>query len=113
VNLTQIAFIVFAAIAAGGLLLLTAAIAGLRMPRFIGPAHGLGGFVALILLAVANLSAVAPDRAWWALAVFIAGFLGGGMLFRLSFRGAPPVRLAAVHGAMAAIGLYLLYGAAF
>lgn len=112
-NLTQIAFVALAAIAAGGLLLLTTAVAGLRMPRFVGAAHGLGGLGALLVLAFANLNTAAPGRAWWALAVFVLGFLGGVMLFRSSFGKALPVRLAAVHGAMAAIGLYLLYGAAF
>lgn len=110
-NLTQIAFVVFAAIAAGGSMLLAAAVFGVRVPRFIGPAHGLGGLAAMALLLVANLVAAASGRAWWAFAVFALGLLGGAVLFR--FGGAPPARLAALHGAAAAIGLYLLYGVAF
>lgn len=113
VTLTRIAFIALAAIAAGGLLLLTARIIGIKVPRFVGPAHGLGGCAALILLAVANFQAAAVGRAWWALAVFAFGFLGGVMLFRMSSAGTSPIRLAAVHGATAALGLYLLYGATF
>lgn len=114
-NLTQIAFLLFAAIAAGGLLMTFMIAAKLRIPSFIGVAHGLGALAALGLLFAANLrggDSTAP-MAWWALIVFLAGFTGGMLLFRVLFKDKAPLPLALMHGSIGAVGLYLLYGAAF
>lgn len=113
-NLTQIAFLLFAAIAAGGLLMGAMILGKLRIPAFLGPAHGLGGLVALAVLAAANLQGEAtPERAWWALGVFAAGFVGGLLFFRVLFKQSAPLILVAGHGSVAALGLFLLLGVAF
>lgn len=113
-SLTQIAFFFFAAIAAGGLLMAGMILGKIRIPAFLGPAHGVGGLAALAVLLVANLQGEAtPERAWWALGVFAAGFSGGLLFFRVLFRNAAPILLVAGHGSVAAVGLYLLYGVAF
>lgn len=113
-NLTQIAFLLFAAIAGGGLLMAGMIIGKFRIPAFLGPAHGLGGLAATALLFAANLQGEAtPERAWWALGVFAAGLVGGLLFFRVLFKNAAPLFLVAGHGSLAGIGLYLLYPLAF
>ena len=61
-SLTQWAFILFAAIAAGGLTMATMIAAKVKVPSFFPPAHGLGGLAAIGLLLAANLQADAPYR---------------------------------------------------
>lgn len=114
-NLMQIAFIVFAAIAAGGLLMAAMIAVKARIPAFMSAGHGLGALGALALLFVANLQGgeATPALAWWALIVFLAGFTGGMLLFRVLFKNKAPLPLALVHGSIGTLGLYLLYGAAF
>lgn len=110
----QIAFVLFAAIAAGGLLLAGLIAAKAPFPGFFGPAHGIGALVALAVLLYANITGDAtPDRAWWAFGVFAAGLVGGFTLFRVLFRKRAPLWMIAGHGSLGAVGLYLLYGAAF
>ena len=113
-GLTQVAFLLFAAIAAGGLLMAGMIIGKFRIPAFLGPAHGLGGLAALAVLFAANLQGEAtPERAWWALGVFAAGLVGGLLFFRVLFKNAAPLFLVAGHGSVAVLGLYLLYPLAF
>lgn len=114
-NLTQIAFVLFAAIAAGGLTMAAIIAAKKNVPGFMGVGHGLGGLAALGVLFAANLKGgdATPDAAWWALVVFLAGLIGGLLLFRVLFKGRTPLALVAVHGSVGTVGLYLLYGAAF
>lgn len=114
-SLLQIAFYFFAAIAAGGLSIAAMFAIGIKVPSFVGPGHGLGGLAALATLFYANLKGgdATPDLAWWALVVFLGGFIGGILLFRVLFKGAAPMALVAVHGSVGSLGLYLLYSAAF
>jgi len=111
VTLTQIAFLLFAAIAAGGLTMGAIIAFGKSPPSFMGVGHGLGGLAACATLFVANLQGgdATPDMAWWALIVFTSGLIGGLLLFRVLFKGATPLFLVAGHGSIAALGLYLLY----
>lgn len=111
----QIAFLLFAAIAAGGVMIAGLVAAKVRFPAFLGMGHGLGALAALGFLLYVNLSAGAatPPRAWWAFAVFAAGFSGGVLLFRVLFKNNATLPLALMHGSAGAIGLFLLYGAAF
>ena len=114
-SLTQIAFFLFAAIAAGGLGLATLVALKVRFPALLGLGHGLGGFVALATLLAANLQGgdATPALAWWALAVFFGGFVGGVVLFRVLFKDRATLPLALLHGSAGALGLVLLYQAAF
>lgn len=113
-NLTQIAFVLLAAIASGGLLMLGMILVKRPIPAFLGPAHGLGGLVGLAVLFAANLqNDAAPERAWWALGVFLAGFIGGLLFFRVLFKNRTPLLLVAGHGSLAVLGLWLLYPVAF
>ncbi|MGQ0622534.1 MAG: hypothetical protein ACT4QA_21945 [Panacagrimonas sp.] len=113
-SLIQIAFLFFAAIAAGGLLMAGMIVGKIKIPGFLGPAHGLGGLAALAFLFYVNLQSDAtPDRAWWALGVFTAGLIGGLLFFRVLYKNAAPLFLVAGHGSVAALGLWLLYPVAF
>lgn len=113
-SLIQIAFFFFAAIAAGGLLMAGMMLGKVKIPSFLGPAHGLGGLAALAVLFTANLQAEAtPDRAWWALVVFAGGLVGGLLFFRVLFKNQAPMFLVAGHGSVAALGLFLLFPVAF
>lgn len=111
----QLAFLLFAAIAAGGVLMALLILAKIKIPSFIPPAHGLGGLAALAFLFWVNLQGgdATPERAWWALVVFTGGFVGGLLFFRVLFKQSAPLFLVAGHGSVAALGLWLLYGAAF
>ncbi len=110
-SFTQIAFLLFAAIAAGGLTMAAIIAFGKSPPSFMGPGHGIGGLAACGLLFYANLQGgdATPEAAWWALIVFVSGLAGGLLLFRVLFKGATPLILIAGHGSVAALGLYLLY----
>lgn len=114
-DLFQIAFLMFSAIAAGGLGMAVMIALGLRVPAFMGTAHGLGALASMAVLFVACLrgEASTPELAWWALVVFLGGLVGGLLLFRVLFVRKTPLALVAVHGSVAALGLYLLYGPTF
>jgi len=113
-TLLHVAFYFFALVAMGGLGIAALIGAGVRFPGFLPIGHGAAGFAALIvLLFAAARTPEAPPGAWWALAVFAAGFLGGVLLFRLMFRKNPPPLLIAGHGLVAGVGLYLLWAASF
>ncbi len=113
-NLTQIAFVLFALVAAGGLTMAAMIAAKIKIPSFMGPGHGLAGLAALGVLLAANLGGpVTPEHAWWAFGVFAAGLVGGVSLFRVIFKGKTPLLMVAMHGSIGAVGLYLLYGVAF
>ena len=94
-----------------GLLMLGLIVAKVKIPTLIHTGHGLFGLAALAVLFTANLQgpATAP-HAWWAFVVFGSGMIGGLLLFRVLFAGKPTVPLALVHGSVAAVGLYLLFG---
>ena len=114
-NLLQVAFLFFAAIAAGGVLMALMILFKAKVPSFFPPAHGIGGLAALALLFFANLrlGEATPTNAWWALGVLTAGLIGGLLFFRVLFNQSAPLWLIAGHGSVAGVGLYLLYGAAF
>jgi hypothetical protein len=114
-SLLQIAFLVLAVIASGGVLMAAMILFKLKLPSFFPPSHGIGALAALALLFVANLQYgdALPSGAWWALGVLTAGLIGGLLFFRVLFKQSAPLWLIAGHGSVAALGLYLLYGAAF
>jgi hypothetical protein len=113
-TLERLAFLVFAAVALGGLSMGGLILARLKLPRGLGPLHGLGGLAGTGLLLAANLQhAAAAPRAWLALGVFAAGLAGGVLFFAILFRQRTPLFLIAGHGSLALVGLYLLYPLAF
>jgi len=105
----------FAAVAAGGLLMVALIATGTRIPRLLSDGHGLAGLAALIALFSVNLCgrASTPAIAWWSLGVFLGGFVGGLLLFRVIFKGRATLPLVSVHASAGALGLYLLFRAAF
>jgi hypothetical protein len=115
-SLFQIAFLIFAAGAGGGVLFTALLALGVRYPRWMGAGHGTMGLLALAVLGYALSQAPADaglSRAWWALGVFALALLGGLTLFRFLFPQRRPLVLALLHGGLALIGLYLLYPVAF
>ena len=113
-NLMQIAFVFFAAVAAGGVLMAAMIAAKRRIPAILGPGHGLGGCCALSLLVIALLrSPSAGGRAWLACGVLAAGLIGGVLFFAVLFRKRAPLPLVLEHGSLGAIGIFLLYRIAF
>ena len=114
--LIQIAFLMLAAGACGGLLFTGLRLLRVPYPRWLGAAHGLLGLAALATLglALAQAPSEAPlTQAWWALGVFTAALLGGLMFFRWRRRPNQSLVMALMHGSLALVGLYLLYPAAF
>lgn len=114
-NLFQLSFVLFALVASGGVLLTGLVASGVRFPSFIGTAHGVFALVSLCVLFAADLRGEqsTPVLAWWALVVFVSGFVGGMVLFRIIFRNRATLPLALMHGSLGAVGLFLLYRAAF
>lgn len=114
-NPLQMVFGMFAAGALGGVSLALMGGLGVRYPRWFGAAHGVLGLLACALLAwvLWRAEGAVPVRAAWALAVLVAALGGGFVLFRLLAVRRARRLLALGHGALAGVGLYLLYGAAF
>lgn len=114
-TLLQLAFLMFAAGACGGVLFVVLGVLKVRYPRWFGAGHGLLGLVACGVLgkAVFLSEAPVPPQATWALAVFVAALLGGVTLFRLLAVQRGRLLLALGHGGLALVGLYLLYGVAY
>ncbi len=114
-SLAPLAFYIFMTIALGGIVMTGFILAEKKIPAFLGPLHGLGGLVGLGTLLLANLRgpSEAPERAWWALAIFATGFIGGVVFFRVLYRESAPVVLVAGHAMLALIGLATLYPFAF
>jgi hypothetical protein len=114
-TLLQIACLMFAAGAAGGVLFTVLTALRLPYPRWFGAGHGLLGLAAVGVLAYAVFRGAepVPQHATWALAVLTAAMLGGVTLFRVIKPRHGRVWLAMGHGSLALVGLYLLYSAAF
>ncbi|MCC4594204.1 hypothetical protein NRY95_19395 [Xanthomonas campestris pv. phormiicola] len=114
-NVLQWGLALFAAVALGGLSLALLIGLRIRFPRWCATAHGLLGLLGLLVLFAANLHGgdALPPLAWWALGVLLAALCGGLILFRTLFRARAPRPAVLVHGALALLGIYLLYRAAF
>lgn len=114
-SLIQWAFVLFVAGACGGVSLAVLVALRIRFPRWFGPAHGLLGLLALVLLFAANLlgEQQTPALAWWALGLLAAALSGGLVFFRVLHPGRVPLPLALLHGGLALVGVYVLYRAAF
>ena len=114
-NLVQITFTVFLAVAAGGLLLAILVARNARIPAVLSTGHGLAGLLAICGLFAVNLHMgdVTTSRSWWALGVLLSGFIGGLLFFRVIFKDRATLPLVFAHGGVAAIGLYLLFSVAF
>jgi hypothetical protein len=115
-SLIQIAFVMLAAGACGGLLFVVLLARGVRYPAWFGAGHGLLGLAAVGLLGFALNQAsngMPTPQAWWALGVLAAALLGGVSLFRLLFPARRPIALVLMHGGLALLGLFLLYPVAF
>lgn len=114
-TLIQSAYVALAAAASGGLLFVLLLVTGTRYPRWFGAGHGALGLLGLALMGLAlfGQGAEYPARATWGFAVVTAALLGGATFFRLIHRDRRPLPLALAHGGLAAIGLALLYPAAF
>ena len=114
-SLEKWAFVLLAAVASGGALMSLLMLVRARVPRSLATAHGLAGLFAVAFLFVVNLlgGQATAARSWWALIVFVGGFFGGLMLFRVVFKQHAPLPVALLHGSLGAVGLALLYAPAF
>jgi hypothetical protein len=113
IKLIQVAFVLLAAGAAGGLLLTLLVALKVRFPALLGTGHGLTGLLGLALLYAAHLGGEAPAGPWWGLIVITLTMLGGLVLLRTIYRNNIPVLLALGHGGLGVFGLYLIYPLAF
>lgn len=113
-SLVQIVFYIFCAIAFGGASIATAIWLNIRLPSVLPILHGLGGLVAIGLLAyvLAGMPSEASNL-WWPFIILGAGFLGGVLFFRVLYPRKAPHFLIAGHGLVGLIGLFLLYRIAF
>lgn len=109
----QIALYIMVAVIAGGLTMAGFAVNRRPIPRLFRIGHALAALLGMAVLLLVNLSGPTEPRAWWALGVFVAGFLGGLTLFRFIFRGKTPLVMILGHGSLGVAGLVLLYGAAY
>ncbi len=102
----QLVFGLFALVTLGGLTMLGIVLSGRTIPRAIGIGHGLAAILAVILLWIV----FAIDHVgMWPAIVFTFAALGGLFFFQVLSREKRPVALVLMHGALALIGLYLLY----
>lgn len=110
-------FVYFSSVASAGLGLGCMRAAKLRLPSWLGTVHGLAGLLGVGGFFVINLlqsdAGSFDNRAWWALVAFSTGLFGGLIFFRVLFRQQFSSLAVAAHGAMAALGLYLLYPVSF
>jgi hypothetical protein len=105
----NLALLIFAIAAVGGLILAIQHFRGGPRPWLLAILHGLGGAAGLVLLLLAVLKTEAPAQAKAALALFLVAALGGFLLFakRLQGKGLPsPVVI--IHGAVAVIAFLTL-----
>lgn len=112
-TLIQIAFLLLAAGACGGLLMTFLVAVRVRYPSLLGSGHGVAGLLGLALLYVAHLRGAAPEGAWWGVIVITFAMLGGLVLLRTLFAEKIPLAVALAHGGLAGFGLYLIYPLAF
>lgn len=112
-TLQQLAFLCFAGVALGGLLMVLLISSGKAVPRGLAPVHGAGGLAGVGLLLAANLQGPASLRAWLALGAFAAGLAGGVLFFMVLFPKRTPPLLVAGHAGLAVLGLCLLFRVAF
>lgn len=114
-NETMLAFWFFAAIAAGGLLMFGMIMQRKRYPGLLKLGHGLGALLGVCGLAYVNFSGgeATANSAWWALALFAMGMVGGVLFFRFLFPRSAPNWLILGHGSLGGLALFFLYQAAF
>ncbi|QHS11257.1 hypothetical protein [Sinimarinibacterium sp. NLF-5-8] len=110
----SLVFWLFAAVAVGGVTLASASTLGLKLPKALGMVHGMAALASVALLLIVNFlgGQDTPETAWWALAVFTVGLIGGLLFFRVLFPQRTPTLLIVGHGGLGVLGLYLLYCAA-
>ncbi len=107
------AAIVFAIAAAGGLALAGLRLSGKELPpMWLAIVHGLVAATGLVLLIAAVAGATVPTLAKVALGGFVVAALGGFALFANHLRGkALPVPLVLVHGLVAVLAFVALLAA--
>jgi hypothetical protein len=108
----NIAILLFALSAAGGLLLATLHFRGKERPWPLAILHGLLAASGLVILLVAVAGHAAPERATLALILFIAAALGGFLLFAYHLQKKPLPSLVVVIHAGVAVAAFLILAAA-
>jgi hypothetical protein len=109
-TLASLSFYLLAAGAFGGVALLLMVLLHIVFPRWFGAGHGLLNLAGVALLFAANLldgDGVEAFR-WWALGILVAALSGGLIFFRALFPARIPAAVAALHGGIALLGLYIL-----
>jgi hypothetical protein len=106
-SMPTIAFGLLALIAAGGVLMLAIAASGNKIPKPLGVMHGLGGVVGVGLV----WAGLGVEKGLLPGAVLTAAMFGGILFFKAIFRDSRPLIFVVGHGALAGVGLYLLYQA--
>ncbi|HSH92124.1 MAG TPA: hypothetical protein VK996_19215 [Ramlibacter sp.] len=111
-SMMQVATILLALTAAGGLVMAGIRFAGAdRPPSWIAMAHGLLGGAALTLLIYAGLAGGIPKMAWAGVCVLVLAALGGVYL-NLAYhdKHSPlPKQIIVVHAIIAVVGFVLVF----
>jgi hypothetical protein len=108
----NIAILLFALSAAGGLLLATLHFRGKNRPWPLAILHGLLAATGLVILLVALAGGGAPEHAKLAAILFVAAALGGFLLFAYHLQKKTlPSLVVVIHAAMA-VTAFVILGAA-
>lgn len=108
----NLAILVFAVAAVGGLVLAVMHFKGVRRPWALTIIHGLGGAAGLVLLLIPVLKGAVPGQAKLALGLFLVAALGGFLLFSFRLQDKKlPSAVVLIHGAVAVVAFLILVAA--
>ena len=108
----NIALLIFAIAAVGGLVLALHVLRGKFAPWFVSIAHALLGAAGLVTLLLVVLGGGGQSIVAWALGIFVVAALGGFYLASVHLRKQlPPKAVVIVHAVVAVTGFGLLLAA--
>jgi hypothetical protein len=110
----QIAAILFALAAVGGIVLATIRMKGANPPLGLAAIHGTAAAAGLVTLAIAVLGPGLSGLPLWSLIVFVIAALGGFVMLATHLKGKLiPIGLVGIHATAAVVAFVMLLIAAF